>query len=393
MLSCGYLCGLVFYLLLLQVPKSFLGRVIGIATAGLVCLHFLLQLLESMLSLCLPAALLLGLLFWLLKQLRPIAPTDIPYAPAENLRTASYSYARWLILILLLLSLMHGINEGILLSLYAVQSIDLYHIPRLFYAPGILLAGFLADYQDRRYLPIAVILTMTARIFCLLLFDNPATYAFSLCLAYFCGSFFLIFALLSFLDIAPRMKSPALWASMGRIIELPAASLGAIAGVLLWSSVSLSAIIGIYTAILLVLMLLFHTRTLHYDTQILQALPAIKSPLAKAAAATLSASCNKAALSDQAATATDAASEAVRSAASSASATRLAYYVQRYTLTNRETDVLKRILDGLSIKEIAEALVISERTVKYHISNLLRKTETHSQKELMARLMHPKNNI
>jgi two-component system, NarL family, response regulator LiaR len=42
-------------------------------------------------------------------------------------------------------------------------------------------------------------------------------------------------------------------------------------------------------------------------------------------------------------------------------------------LTNRELEVLKRIASGMNNHEIAEALVISEKTVKTHITNILTK--------------------
>lgn len=42
-------------------------------------------------------------------------------------------------------------------------------------------------------------------------------------------------------------------------------------------------------------------------------------------------------------------------------------------LTERETEVIRLVAQGLSNREIAEQLVISEKTVKTHISNLLGK--------------------
>lgn len=42
-------------------------------------------------------------------------------------------------------------------------------------------------------------------------------------------------------------------------------------------------------------------------------------------------------------------------------------------LTERELDVLRLIAQGKSNKEIAEILIISEKTVKTHVSNVLSK--------------------
>ena len=49
------------------------------------------------------------------------------------------------------------------------------------------------------------------------------------------------------------------------------------------------------------------------------------------------------------------------------------------TLTERELDVLQEVARGLSNKEIAAALHISEETVKVHIRNFLRKLDVRSR--------------
>ena len=53
-------------------------------------------------------------------------------------------------------------------------------------------------------------------------------------------------------------------------------------------------------------------------------------------------------------------------------------------LTAREKEVLAYLVANRTNAEIAEALFISEKTVSVHVSNLLRKTETGSRREVAA---------
>lgn len=61
-----------------------------------------------------------------------------------------------------------------------------------------------------------------------------------------------------------------------------------------------------------------------------------------------------------------------------------------YRLTRRETEVLQELIWERSIQEISERLNISQRTVKYHISNLFQKTDVKTQKELKRTLRKQK---
>ncbi len=53
----------------------------------------------------------------------------------------------------------------------------------------------------------------------------------------------------------------------------------------------------------------------------------------------------------------------------------------RRSLTDRETEVLQRMAEGLSNKEIATALSVTERTVEFHVGNVLRKLGVISRVE------------
>jgi DNA-binding NarL/FixJ family response regulator len=53
-------------------------------------------------------------------------------------------------------------------------------------------------------------------------------------------------------------------------------------------------------------------------------------------------------------------------------------------LTPREQEVLNYLAQGLQNKEIAQKLVISERTVKFHVSSILTKLEAGNRTEAVA---------
>jgi DNA-binding CsgD family transcriptional regulator len=65
---------------------------------------------------------------------------------------------------------------------------------------------------------------------------------------------------------------------------------------------------------------------------------------------------------------------------------------QEFKLTRRETDILRRVLDGYKNMDIATELEISEQTVKDHLSNLYSKTGTENRMALMRNLVYTLNN-
>lgn len=53
-------------------------------------------------------------------------------------------------------------------------------------------------------------------------------------------------------------------------------------------------------------------------------------------------------------------------------------------LTSREVEVLRLLMHGLQNKEIARELVVTERTVKFHVSAILRKLNAGNRTEAVA---------
>ena len=57
--------------------------------------------------------------------------------------------------------------------------------------------------------------------------------------------------------------------------------------------------------------------------------------------------------------------------------------VKEYTLSDREIEVIRKLGDGYTSSQIANALFISEHTVKTHRKNILKKLDLHSSSELI----------
>ncbi len=55
-----------------------------------------------------------------------------------------------------------------------------------------------------------------------------------------------------------------------------------------------------------------------------------------------------------------------------------------YGLTPREREVLKLMVEGLNNRQIAEALVVSQSTAKFHVSSILAKLSVESRVEAVA---------
>lgn len=65
--------------------------------------------------------------------------------------------------------------------------------------------------------------------------------------------------------------------------------------------------------------------------------------------------------------------------------------MNQHFLTSRELEIFKLLIDNKTTKEIAELLLISEKTVRNHISNVIGKLGVTSRTQAIITLM--KNGI
>ena len=65
---------------------------------------------------------------------------------------------------------------------------------------------------------------------------------------------------------------------------------------------------------------------------------------------------------------------------------RLAIFSEKYNLTSRETEIVASLKEGLSDAEISDKYFISKNTVRFHISNILKKTNSKSRVDIVRLL-------
>lgn len=62
-------------------------------------------------------------------------------------------------------------------------------------------------------------------------------------------------------------------------------------------------------------------------------------------------------------------------------------FCMKYSLTNRQKEIIELVIDGYSNKEISNRLHITEGTVKTHIYNIFKKTDISSRNQILKKVM------
>lgn len=212
---------------------------------------------------------------------------------------------------------------------------------------------------------------MTILIFDIFLLNFPTIKILNWVILFIGAGFLAMFVTLNFIDFAAQTKNPALWAGGGRIIKHTVTAFGSVLGAYFWSK----AVTGIFIMLIQYLMLLVVLIFLLFKLHQLLTQKTLVMDIAVDVIPMISSTYEK-----------ELESQAVEPIPYG-----LESQIEQYNLTVREKQILAFILSGSQIKEIAKELYITERTVKFHITNILTKTGTKNQKELISYFLYHNN--
>ena len=255
--------------------------------------------------------------------------------------------AVWLLALVVLLACMFSTLDNVVTLANAQGSISVETWPRLFLAASGLAAGVLFDIRERRYMGFIMFAVTVLSTISILAVEAGASPVIGLIVFYLSSGFFVTFFTTTFLQLAPRMRTPQLWAGMGRAANNLCAF--TVSGVSMMLTQSGIAAVMIASLILFVLVsVAFVGAGLFRLPSTVGEREAIQAGLAAAAAPTLE--------------------EAQ------------AEFISRSGLTPREEEVLRAVTaDERPLKQVADDLGISLRMVQRHLTNIYSKTDTQTR--------------
>ena len=255
--------------------------------------------------------------------------------------------AVWLLALVVLLACMFSTLDNVVTLANAQGSISVETWPRLFLAASGLAAGVLFDIRERRYTGFIMFAVTVLSTISILAVEAGASPVIGLIVFYVSSGFFVTFFTTTFLQLAPRMRTPQLWAGMGRAANNLCAF--TVSGVSMMLTQSGIAAVMIASLILFVLVsVAFIGAGLFRLPSTVGEREAIQAGLAAAAAPT---------------------PEEVQ-----------AEFISRSGLTPREEEVLRAVTaDERPLKQVADGLGISLRMVQRHLTSIYSKTDTQTR--------------
>ena len=263
--------------------------------------------------------------------------------PFKNPVTAGITM---LIIVALMTCIFASLDNAVTL-VHAEGNVDIGQWPRLLLAVSGLTAGVLFDINNRRYMNMIMYSITLLSTACVVVIELGGPFLAGLIVFYLSAGFFVVYFTTVFMDLAGYMKTPALWAGIGRATNNLFAVITSIPSVALL--VSWNDLVLIVTA--LILFVLISVAIFVYSGQVKLSEQLDKAMMLKGQE------------SDE---------------------EKFASFSEAFSLTQREQEILKILLSSdENIQDIADKLFLSRAALYRYISNLNEKTETKSRIGLM----------
>ena len=317
-----------------------------LVSKGIVCLYIFL-------------ALLTIFLLWFNRERLEYPKVQTPTSKAAFCK--EYQPILHLILIVSVMMIISTLGSGLYYSLPQAENID-WNLIRTFYAIGLIAAGIVMDY--RRWL--GEVLTAASLIYPLIAFSligEGLNNTIALSFSYLFRGFLTVYYVISFTDLASSDNSRLYLAPLGlavsRIIE---ALLTLILMLIPVPNIVQILLMAFFSVVLILLMVYkfkklspFSANALHEN---LEGMSVTSAPAIGTGP-----------------------SDLLR---------QKALFAEQYHLTRREAEILDMLAEGLTDDEIAAKVYISRNTVRFHVSNILKKTETASRMEAVRAMQYYK---
>lgn len=262
----------------------------------------------------------------------------------------------FVILIVLMTCIFSTLDNAVTL-VHASGNFNIGQWPRLLLAVSGLLAGFLFDIKERKYIHYMMYIVTVMSSICVILLTSGASFIIGLLFFYFSAGFFVVYFTTIFMEHSYNTERPQLWAGIGRGINNATAVFISLLSVFLLGRSSLAILISnllLFAAVSLIMLILSDLKKKKRVDEFLTQYTSEKQ--------------------------TPDTGEIINDEE------KLTAFSNRFGLTERETEVLKELLSSEdNVQEIANALFISRAVLYRHISSINTKTDTKSRVGIMKK--------
>lgn len=247
-----------------------------------------------------------------------------------------------LIITIMLMACIFSTLDNIVTYYHSKGIMDIGQYPRLLLAISGVVAGVLFDLKERKLMCLIMYSVTLLSTICMLVITMGEPFIIGLVVFYLSAGFFSVFFTTAFVNLSFEMKTPELWAGMGRAANnLCAVLMGTVFFSLFNSTNMLS------NSIVIIILFVF--------VSIFMAIYYGKNSKKSYVAESLESDDKK-----------------------------MEHFVQQFSLSKRECEVLETLLKSdKNVKEIAQELYISRAALYRHISNMNEKTDTKSREGLI----------